>query len=216
MRISELGRLTGVPVATIKYYLRSELLHDGELTSPTQAQYNESHVTRLRLIRALIGPGGLSIAATRVVLDEIDHPREDLLESLGAVLQAAGPQIKEEVDLSEAEALIEGLGWQRDPNDIVTIKLLQHALDGIDAAKFELVPGIIETYATHLRAIAVKELSGTPTTSTEEAIRFSVLGTVLVEPMLLALRRMAHQDVAVEMFEAARMAGDPQHTEDEA
>ena len=30
MRISELSRESGVPVATIKFYLRERLLHDGE------------------------------------------------------------------------------------------------------------------------------------------------------------------------------------------
>ena len=51
MRISELSSQTGVPVATIKFYLREKLLQEGIRTSATQAQYNESHVARLRLIR---------------------------------------------------------------------------------------------------------------------------------------------------------------------
>ena len=39
MRISELSARTGVPVATIKYYLREGLLPEGERTAPTQATY---------------------------------------------------------------------------------------------------------------------------------------------------------------------------------
>ncbi len=57
MRISELSRTTGVPIATIKFYLREHLLPEGTRTSATQAQYGEEHVSRLRLVRALIGPG---------------------------------------------------------------------------------------------------------------------------------------------------------------
>ena len=68
MRISQLSGESGVPVATIKFYLREHLLHDGLLTSATQARYDESHLTRLRLIKALMGPGGLTVAATRRVL----------------------------------------------------------------------------------------------------------------------------------------------------
>ena len=34
MRIAELSQTTGVPVPTIKYYLREGLLPSGELTSP--------------------------------------------------------------------------------------------------------------------------------------------------------------------------------------
>ena len=37
MRIAELSQTTGVPVPTIKYYLREGLLPAGELTSPNQA-----------------------------------------------------------------------------------------------------------------------------------------------------------------------------------
>jgi DNA-binding transcriptional MerR regulator len=37
MRIGELSKVTGVPVPTIKYYLREGLLPAGELSSPNQA-----------------------------------------------------------------------------------------------------------------------------------------------------------------------------------
>ena len=40
MRISELSRRSSVPVATIKYYLRAGLLHEGRRTAATQAQCN--------------------------------------------------------------------------------------------------------------------------------------------------------------------------------
>ncbi len=74
MRISELSRSSGVPVATIKFYLREGLLPDGLRTSQNQAQYDDAHVQRLRLIRALVGAGGLSLAATKNVLRQIDEP----------------------------------------------------------------------------------------------------------------------------------------------
>ena len=40
MRIGELSRLSGVPVATIKYYLREGLLPPGVHSHPNQANYN--------------------------------------------------------------------------------------------------------------------------------------------------------------------------------
>jgi DNA-binding transcriptional MerR regulator len=72
MRISELSVATGVPVATIKYYLREGLLAPGERTSPNQARYDATHVRRLRLIRALLGPGGLDVATAKEVVAAID------------------------------------------------------------------------------------------------------------------------------------------------
>ena len=88
MRISELSSQTGVPVATIKFYLRENLLHEGVRTSATQAQYDESHVARLRLIRALLGPAGLSVAAAHQVIQAIEEPPESLHELLGVAAAA--------------------------------------------------------------------------------------------------------------------------------
>ena len=54
MRISELSRRSGVPVATIKYYRREGLLPEGRALNPTTVEYDEEHIQRLRLIRSLI------------------------------------------------------------------------------------------------------------------------------------------------------------------
>ena len=51
MRISELASRSGVPPATVKYYLREGLLHPGRALSRTQADYDASHVDRVRLVR---------------------------------------------------------------------------------------------------------------------------------------------------------------------
>lgn len=89
MRISELAEQSSVPVATIKYYLRIGLLHDGRLTAPRQAQYDDGHVGRLRLIRALLGPGGLSVAEAGKVLQQLDDPPESAHDLLGIAAHAA-------------------------------------------------------------------------------------------------------------------------------
>ncbi|MEP6649003.1 MAG: MerR family transcriptional regulator, partial [Lapillicoccus sp.] len=54
MRLAELCAATGVPAATVKYYLREGLLPPGERVSATRADYGPPHVERLRLIRALV------------------------------------------------------------------------------------------------------------------------------------------------------------------
>ena len=46
MRMSELSRLSGVSVTTIKYYLREGLLPAGRQLSATQAEYDGSHLRR--------------------------------------------------------------------------------------------------------------------------------------------------------------------------
>ena len=82
MRISELSSHTEIPVATVKFYLRENLLHEGVRTAATQSQYDQSHVARLRLIRALLGPGGLSVAAAHQVIQAIEEPPESVHELL--------------------------------------------------------------------------------------------------------------------------------------
>src|SRR5690606_4216279 len=105
MRISELSAQTGVPVPTIKYYLREGLLPEGERGAPTQAAYGEAHVQRLRVIRAL-STAGVSIAGTRRVLDALDDPPEDAHRLLGTAHAAITPPPDESLDLAAAQEAV--------------------------------------------------------------------------------------------------------------
>lgn len=170
MRISELSSQTGVPVATIKFYLRENLLQPGARTAATQAQYDDSHVVRLRLIRALLGPGGLSVAAAHRVIRAVEEPPESLHELLGVAANAvARPSV-------------------------------QDALRALDEAGFELPEGAMELYADHMRQIAEFEIANVPPDSPAAAVRYVVLGTVLIEPLILALRRVAEQEASARRF----------------
>ncbi len=200
MRISELSRAAGVPVATIKYYLREKLLSEGVLTSPTQAQYDAGHVDRLQLIRALLGPGGLSVAAVGRVLQAIDDPPPAMHELLGAAHEASAECVDAPVDRTAAVSLCERLGWRVSP-DCEGVRRLAESLAGIEAAGFAVPEGMIEHYAATMRSVAEAEIAGTPTGPVEDVVRYVVLGTVLVEPLLLALRRLAQQDVAVHTYD---------------
>lgn len=51
LKIKELAKITGVSKDTIHYYLRLELLPKPKKKSKTQAEYDESYVERIRLIR---------------------------------------------------------------------------------------------------------------------------------------------------------------------
>ena len=72
MRIAELSQLTGVSIPTLKYYLREGLLPSGQATAVNQAEYNDSHVRRVRLVRSLVEIARLSLADVRSVLDAVD------------------------------------------------------------------------------------------------------------------------------------------------
>lgn len=200
MRISGLSRVTGVPVATIKYYLREGLLFPGRLTSSTQALYDEAHTARLRLIRALLGPAGLSITQVRDVLRIIDDPGPDMFDLLGRV-QCATMLPSQRPDTAAAEELIGRTGWHIEP-DSPEMHRLAAALDGLAAAGFVPPEGMLERYAAGLHQLASAEIAHIPTESAEAAVRYTVLGTLLIEPVLLALRRLAQQDAARRRFGA--------------
>jgi len=203
MRISELSRAAGVPTATIKYYLREKLLHDGVLTSATQARYDDTHVARLRLIRALLGPAGLSVARARQILDAIDEadaPSNELLGvAHGALVEPADP----DRDLARAEGILRRWGWCVDPKDRDSQAAFLDALEAIDAAGFELPGEALDGYAEAMLRVATMEIDNLPTDSPAAAVRYVVLGTVLNEPLILALRRLAEQHVSTVRFAAA-------------
>ena len=199
MRISELAATTGVPVHTLKYYLREGLLMPGEATSRTRAEYTAEHVDRVRLVRALIEHGGVGITGVRAILVALASPppsRHELLGVAHGVLpggsgagEAAGDP---DVDPAVVE-LVERLGW-----GVVgcspAVRLLAAAVARARSAGLTLPDADLEGYARAMRAVAEVDLEvAGRARSPEEAMRTVVLGTVLVDPVLLALRRLAQE-----------------------
>ena len=206
MRISQLAAVTGVPVATIKYYLREKLLHDGVLTSATQARYDDSHVRRLKLIRALTGTAGLSVSATRQVLLGLENPPESGHDLLGIAHQAVTRTAPDDVDLSTVQDLLDRWGWGAASCDHNTQAALAEALRGLANAGFDPPPALLDRYAAAMRDIAEADVESVPTDSAEAAMRYVVLGTLLMEPVLLAMRRLAQQAASSHRFGGTSVA----------
>lgn len=199
MRISELSRRSGVPVTTIKYYLREGLLPPGRPTAANQAEYEESHARRLRLIRALVGVRGLSVSAAKDVLGGIGEHEGDVHQLLGIVLGSVGtagaPTGEEPARprMAEVDALLASLGWEvsdNAPTKGVIAETLETLGDlGIDYDWKRLVP-----YAELAGQIASVDLDAIEGLADplEQAERALVL-TFLLEPVLMALRRLAQE-----------------------
>src|SRR5262245_55321271 len=118
MRIAELSRRSGTSVPSIKYYVREELLPAGTATGRNQAEYGDDHLRRLRLIRALIDVGGLSVAAARQVLAAVDSPDLPPHQLLGAAHESLQRQARRDradphwqAARAEVVALTERRGW---------------------------------------------------------------------------------------------------------
>jgi DNA-binding transcriptional MerR regulator len=194
MRMSELAERTGLPVATIKFYLREGLLMAGTPVSATRADYDESHVRRVAIARALTETVGLSVQKTREVFRLIASPDDDLFDTLGRAIAVLPPTAEPADDYPRARAVIEKLGQLYDPR-FAAVAQLERALADAEAAGIPLDDARLAIYGPHIRAIAEYDVSKVPA-AREEAVEYAVLGTALHEPVLIALRRLAHQDVA--------------------
>lgn len=209
MRIGELSRRTGVPVPTIKYYLREGLLPGGELTSPNQAQYGESHVHRLKLVRAMVEVGKLSVAATRDVLNAIDEPGNSLHSVLGIAQAAVTPEVtvSDPAAWEQAEQLVEELivrqGWEVKPGNPARQALAQLVVTFRDLRQDDLV-GLLDDYAVAAGRLSVAELALIGRREgLDSKVEGAVLGTVLGDALIGAMRRLAQADASHRAFEGA-------------
>jgi DNA-binding transcriptional MerR regulator len=203
MRIAELSRRSGVPIPTIKYYLREGLLSPGERTSRNQARYAESHVQRLRLIRALVDVGHLSIAATRDVLASIDAPGATLHERLGKAQHAVTPTLETDVDevsmafaAREVEAFADRRHWLvKESNPAWS--LLTQVLATLHSLGQDDLVELVDRYADAAEELADADVRGVLSRGDAESILEGVvIGTTLGDTLLAALRRLAQADAS--------------------
>lgn len=202
MRIHELSELTGVPAASIKFYVREGLLHPGERLSATQSTYDASHARRLELIKALLRVGGLSVAKAREVVSVIEDADLPLARVMGTAQHAISATATSELPedrRAEATAilteLIAGRGWLVSPENpglINAIAILAEAGDSL-AHLTQLVRG----YAPAAERIAEIDLAFVAQVpDRDRKIQAVVVGTVIGGVLLSALRSMAQEHIA--------------------
>ncbi|MGH3316782.1 MAG: MerR family transcriptional regulator [Nocardioidaceae bacterium] len=196
MLISELARGSGVPLPTVKFYLREGLLHPGVATSATRAAYDESHLRRLRLIRALVDVGSLRLDAVRTILEAVDDDEVDLHDTIGAAHTALSPGGRASQRGRRAvERLLRRHGWRVEEGSR-NKEALAVALDAFDRLGQQPDDETLDVYADAAEMVAKVDVESVPTQAAEDAVEFAVVGTVLFEPVLLALRRLAQEDAS--------------------
>jgi DNA-binding transcriptional MerR regulator len=210
MQMSELSRRSGVPIPTIKYYLREGLLHPGTAMAATRAEYGESHLRRLRLIRALLEIGELPVASIRRIVGALDDETVSLHELIGRVQYGLGPHVAPPADdpdwqaaASDVDALITQLGWQINAGSPARALLSGAlvALRRLDSAS----PGLsLQVYAETLGRLAALEVATVdpPDDARDRAavVESAVAGMVLYERVVVALRRLAQEDASAQRF----------------
>ncbi|MCW2866355.1 MAG: hypothetical protein JWR20_543 [Marmoricola sp.] len=204
MRISELVEATGVALPTLKYYLREGLLMPGVSTSRTRAEYDETHVERVRLVRALVESGGLGIAAVRAVVDALEHPPARRHELLGAAHEALPTPLEPAEVTEEVHGWMSELGWDVRA-DSPLLGSLSRAVADARAAGVAVPGSDVTAYADAARRIAAVDVGAAArATSPADALHTVVVGTVMIDPLLATLRRLAQEVVSRELLSSPR------------
>jgi DNA-binding transcriptional MerR regulator len=198
MRLAELSERSGLSTATIKYYLRLGLLAPGASESSTWASYDESHVRRLALVRALTEVGGLSLDGVRQVLTAVDDEATPLHDSFGTaqwLLSPAPEAAPSPESLARVDALIARQEWDLVEGGPLRARLAGQ-LDTLERLDFPATDELLDSYAESLRPVVELEVARIPSDDRALAVERVVIGTLLYEPVLSSIRRMLGEVVS--------------------
>lgn len=195
MRLAELSARSGLTTPTIKYYLRLGLLAPGVTESSTWASYDETHLRRLRLVRALTEVGGLTLEEVRRVIAAVDDDALPSHAMRGAAQWPLSPEVAEDPSaesLARVDDLLLRHGWKLEPASPHR-RTLAAALDRLAGLDFPATDEVLDAYVTALAPVARVEVARISGEDRSLAAEHTVIGTVLYEPVLLTLRRIAHE-----------------------
>ena len=195
--VSELSRRSGVPVATIKYYIREGLIRSDQDPGTEGAQ---AVVDQIQLIRGLVHVVGLSIRQVRQILALVRDPELSpaaLMTGATVTLPLTGPRAADvdEAELKGARAALAAVGFDDLPDAPYATQLLA-AIALADECGIGLDAELLAAYAGAARACAAADFAHLPLDSPSRQTQAAVLGTVIYEPVLLGLRRLAHRELA--------------------
>lgn len=198
MWMSELAARSGLPVPTIKYYLREGLLHPGEAVGATRARYDDSHVRRLRLVRALTEIASLRLDDVRQVVAAIEDDDVSWHEAVGSAHTRITPVATGTADDAQdvrVDALLARHGWELDETSSHRAALAA-ALGSLDQLGHPVSEDTLDVYAGAAGQVAAHDVGAIAQGDRSEAVETAVVGTLLLEPVLLTLRRIAQENVS--------------------
>jgi DNA-binding transcriptional MerR regulator len=205
VKISEVCRLTGVTVSTMKYYLREGLVHGGDRVESNQTAYDDTHVHRVKLVRALIETGGLSIAATKRVLSTLDSDDTSLAHTFEVAQHALGvggasPGTADPGARDRIVELAATHGWKTTGGN-PGFEVAARTLDAFSTIGFAPSGEFLDAYASAAAAIARADLIALTTRTRPDLVaELMVVGTVLGDALIAGLRRLAQENETAELF----------------
>ncbi len=211
MQVSELVRATGVPLATVKYYLREGLLPPGRRVTQRSSEYGEDHVRRLVLLRILRDVGAIPVQRLRELVEAVEAPALSVHQMFARASDAiaAGVRRDEEATLvptAEAaamvDAVVERMGWDRVRAETVDLENLRRVVSKLlGTGLFALDEEGLAFYAGVADQVARAEIAALPDDDDRAAhLERMVVGTVAFGEILAILRRLAEEQHSAERF----------------
>lgn len=204
MLITELAERSSTPAATIKYYVREGLLPAGERVGGNRTIYSEEHERRLRLIRAMLEVGKLSIASVKTILNALDEPGAPIAHTFDVAQQALSRSAVSDVAeptpeaLARVDAVAARAAWI-DCDDNIGREIAARVIDAFAGSGFPLPDDYLDRYAAAARIHAEADLGAVATLPDPSRMtELMVIGTVLGDTLSLGLRRMAQAVVTEE------------------
>ena len=166
-----------------------------------------SHLERVRLVRTLIDVGRLSIDRVREVVTALDQPPESRHQLLGTahdvLRQAGGVTARRDVT-----ARLAALGLPDCVDSPASTQLAQ-ALSAAEEAGWPLTDDTLPSWYAAMTRVAdadvVPELAAM---SPGDALRHAIVGNVLTDPVVIALRRVAQEALSAQRFDPERVGPD--------
>jgi len=213
MRISELSAVSGLPLPTVKFYLRDGLLAPGDARAVNQAEYGEGHLRRLRLIRALTDVGGLRLREVRAVLAAIDDEQMPLHDLLGIAQYALVPREENGHNppaddggaaRADIDRLLAAIGWNVN-EDAPARRSLAEAIITLRELGWDVTVDDLVRYARAVDDLAAEEVNSVRGLGSRgEIVERMIVGTVVFEAILTALRLLAQEHHSAREFSRRR------------
>ena len=140
----------------------------------------------------------MRLDAVRTVLAAVDDESLSLHEVIGSAhsrlseskAAATSPAARDRVD-----ALIQRQRWKvKAPSSHA--EALARAIDSLDALDHPISDEALDGYAGAVAAVAEREFATLSSGSRETAAEEAVIGTLLLEPVIVTLRRLAHENLS--------------------
>ena len=206
MRISELSEQTGVPVPTIKYYLREGLLPEGDKRTPRLTEYDDRHVRRLVLLRILRDVGDVPVDGLKRMVAATESSGTSVHELFAVAADAlaptppAGPGIAATREV--ADAIIAQAGWHHvrtnsvDRDNLAATLQLVTAFETHPRGPREIAPYI--AVADQIARHEIDNLDGAK--DRIGLLEEMIVGQVVFATVLTTLRRLAEEHYSYERF----------------